>query len=44
MRKFNISNAERRDAEVAFETKSTKTKTCYRTAEGSETHTEKRLR
>ena len=44
MRKFNISNAERRDAEVAFETKSTKTKTCYRTAEGLETHSEKRLR
>ncbi len=44
MRKFNISNAERRDAEVAFEQKSTKTKTCFKTAEGGETHSEKRLR
>ena len=44
MRKFNISNAEKRDAEVAFEQKSTKTKTCFKTADGSETHSEKRLR
>ncbi len=44
MRKFNISNAERRDAEVAFENKSSKVKTCCRTAAGEETHSEKRLR
>lgn len=44
MRKFNISNADKRDAEVAFEQKSTKTKTCFKTADGSETHSEKRLR
>ena len=44
MRKFNISNAERRDAEVAFEAKSTRIKTTYKTADGSVTHSEKRLR
>ena len=44
MRKFNISNAERRDAEVAFEAKSTRIKTTYKTADGSATHSEKRLR
>ena len=44
MRKFNISNAEKRDAEVAFEQKSTRTKTPYKTTEGSDTHSEKRLR
>ncbi len=44
MRKFNISNAEKRDAEVAFEQKATRTKTSYKTAEGSDTHSEKRLR
>ena len=44
MRKFNISNAERRDAEVAFENKSTRVKTTYKTAQGSATHSEKRLR
>ena len=44
MRKFNISNAEKRDAEVAFEQKSTRTKTSYKTTEGSDTHSEKRLR
>lgn len=44
MRKFNISNAERRDAEVAFENKSTRVKTTYKTAGGSATHSEKRLR
>ena len=44
MRKFNISNAERRDAEVAFEQKATRTKTCYKTVEGLATHSEKRLR
>lgn len=44
MRKFNISNAERRDAEVAFEAKSTKAKTTFKTAQGEETHSEKRLR
>ena len=40
MRKFNISNAERRDAEVAFETRSTRVKTTYRTAGGSATQSE----
>ena len=44
MRKFNISNAERRDAEVAFEPKATGTKTYFKTAEGRDTHSEKRLR
>lgn len=44
MRKFNISNAEKRDAEVAFEQKATRAKTSYKTAEGSDTHCEKRLR
>jgi hypothetical protein len=44
MRKFNISNAERRDAEVAFENKSSKAKTFCKTASGAETHSEKRLR
>ena len=44
MRKFNISNAERRDAEVAFENKSTKVKTFCKTAAGEDTHSEKRLR
>jgi hypothetical protein len=44
MRKFNISNAEKRDAEVAFEQKATRTKTSYKTTEGSDTHSEKRLR
>lgn len=44
MRKFNISNAERRDAEVAFEQKATRTKTSYKTSEGCDTHSEKRLR
>ena len=44
MKKINISNAERRDAEVAFENKSTRVKTTYKTAEGRATHSEKRLR
>jgi hypothetical protein len=44
MRKFNISNADKRDAEVAFEQKSTRVKTSFRTAGGSDTHSEKRLR
>ena len=44
MRKFNISNAERRDAEVAFENKSTKVKTFCKTAAGEDIHSEKRLR
>ena len=44
MRKFNISNAERRDAEVAFENKSSKVKTFCRTAAGEDIHSEKRLR
>ena len=44
MRKFNISNAEKRDAEVAFEQKATRAKISYKTAEGSDTHCEKRLR
>ena len=44
MRKFNISNAEKRDAEVAFEQKATRAKTSYKTSEGSDTHCEKRLR
>ena len=43
-RKFNISNAERRDAEVAFDQKSTRVKTVFRTSAGSDTHSEKRLR
>ena len=44
MRKFNISNAEKRDAEVAFDQKAIRNKTSYKTAEGSDTHSEKRLR
>ena len=43
-RKFNISNAERRDAEVAFDNKSSKVKTTYKTPAGEDTHSEKRLR
>ena len=44
MRKINISNEARRDAEVAFENTATKTKTTYRTANGQDVHSEKRLR
>ena len=44
MRKINISNEGRRDAEVAFETKAIKNKAVYKTTEGSSVSSEKRLR
>ena len=44
MRKINLSNESRRDAEVAFGNVAKKAKTVYRTAEGSFGHSERRLK
>ena len=44
MRKINISNESRRDAEVAFGNISKRTKTVYKTTTGSIGHSERRLK
>ena len=44
MRKINISNDAKRDAEVAFGTSSRRSTTKYKTASGGETFSERRLR
>ena len=44
MRKINISNECRRDAEVAFGNISKRTKTVYKTISGSIGHSERRLK
>ena len=44
MRKINISNESRRDAEVAFGNISKRTKTVYKTLSGSIGHSERRLK
>lgn len=44
MRKINLSNESRRDAEVAFGNVAKKAKTVYKTADGSLGHSERRLK